>query len=329
MSEKKLDLLRVLLVEDNEDDAALILWELKRANGFEVLMEVVVTANEMRAALIAKEFDIVLCDYYLPSFGIEKVVELLDEFKLRTPLILVSGLLNEEILAKLTKDGFSKLREFVFVNKNRLYLLSPVIKRELLIVSTYDKVLSVLARVLEYKDSETREHSDRVIEKSVQLGRALGLSQPAISHLRRGALLHDVGKMGVPDSVLSKHGKLTEEEWVQMRRHPQLAYDLLKDIPFLEHALDVPYCHHEHWDGSGYPRGLRGEDIPLAARIFSVIDNYDALTTRRPYREAMSKEFTLTYISEQSGKLFDPQVVEMFLKLPENQPDSNLQEKKD
>jgi len=132
--------------------------------------------------------------------------------------------------------------------------------------------------------------------------------------MRRGALLHDIGKMGVPDSVLLKPGEFTPEEWEIMRRHPQLAYEWLAPISYLKDALAIPYCHHEKWDGSGYPRGLKQEEIPLPARIFTIVDVWDALTSDRPYRAAWSNEQAITYIRENSGVHFDPHVVEMFLK---------------
>jgi HD-GYP domain-containing protein (c-di-GMP phosphodiesterase class II) len=131
--------------------------------------------------------------------------------------------------------------------------------------------------------------------------------------MRRGALLHDIGKMGVPDQILLKPGKLTEEEWEIMSKHPVYAYDMLRRIPYLHRALEIPYSHHEKWDGTGYPRGLSGNQIPLVARVFSVIDVWDALTSNRPYRPGWSKEKAIEYIREQSGKHFDPKVVEVFL----------------
>ena len=132
--------------------------------------------------------------------------------------------------------------------------------------------------------------------------------------MKRGALLHDIGKMGVPDRILLKPDKLTEDEWAVMRLHPVYAYEFLKPITYLGPALDIPYCHHEKWDGSGYPCGLQGEDIPLAARIFAIVDVYDALTSDRPYRAAWSKEKTMAHIQSLRGSHFDPQVVDVFLK---------------
>jgi len=132
---------------------------------------------------------------------------------------------------------------------------------------------------------------------------------------RRGALLHDIGKIAIPDSILLKSGPLDEYEWEVMRQHPQYAYNLLSPITYLRPALPIPWCHHEKWDGSGYPRGLKGEDIPVVARIFAIVDVYDALTSNRPYRLAWTREETLEYIREQSGKHFDPKVVKAFMAL--------------
>ena len=157
-------------------------------------------------------------------------------------------------------------------------------------------------------------HTQRVTEQTLRLARIMQISEEQIAHIRRGALLHDIGKMGVPDSILLKPAPLTEAEWSVMRRHPQYAYDLISPIRYLEPAIDIPFCHHEKWDGSGYPRGLAGERIPLAARIFTVVDVWDALTSNRPYREAWPEEKVLAYIREHSGTHFDPKVVEVFLK---------------
>lgn len=181
----------------------------------------------------------------------------------------------------------------------------------------YEATIEGWARALELRDIETEGHSRRVVEMTLELARRMGMSAEELVHVRRGALLHDIGKMGVPDTILLKPGPLTSEEWEIMKRHPQMAYDLLSSIPFLRPALDIPYCHHEWWDGSGYPRGLKGEEIPLAARIFAVVDVYDALCSDRPYRQAWPEEKAREYIREQAGKLFDPQVVEVFFQFLE------------
>ena len=179
----------------------------------------------------------------------------------------------------------------------------------------YDFTLEGWARALELRDKETEGHSRRVTELTLILAECMNISSEELVHIRRGSILHDIGKMGVPDSILLKPGPLSEDEWEIMGRHPVYAYELLSPIDYLQPALDIPYCHHERWDGSGYPRKLKGEQIPLAARIFSVVDVWDALLSSRPYRPAWPIEKVLAYIEEQSGKQFDPEVVRVFLDL--------------
>ncbi len=179
------------------------------------------------------------------------------------------------------------------------------------LIQAYDATIEGWAHALDLKDEETEDHSQRVTEMTLSIARKMNIKDEELAHVRRGALLHDIGKMGVPDSILLKPGPLTEEEWVIMRRHPVYAYEMLATIDYLRPALDIPYCHHEKFDGSGYPRGLKGKAIPLAARIFAVVDVYDALTSERPYRKAWAEEKALIYIREESGKHFDPQVVEI------------------
>jgi HD-GYP domain-containing protein (c-di-GMP phosphodiesterase class II) len=181
----------------------------------------------------------------------------------------------------------------------------------------YDATLEGWSRALDLRDKETEGHTQRVTEMALRLAHALNFESSEITHLRRGALLHDIGKLGVPDNILLKPGPLTDEEWDVMRKHPRYAYDMLSPIAFLTPALAIPYCHHEKWDGSGYPRGLRGETIPLAARIFAVADVWDALRSDRPYRRGWEEEKVRAHIREQSGKHFDARVVEAFLDLNE------------
>ena len=177
----------------------------------------------------------------------------------------------------------------------------------------YEATLLGWARALDLREHETADHSRRVVEYTVRMASALGMEKEALVDVQRGALLHDLGKVGVPDSILLKPGPLTSDEWVIMRQHPANAYNLLKDIEYLRPALDIPYCHHEHWDGTGYPRGLKGEEIPLVARIFTIVDVWDALLSNRPYRPPWEKAEVLKYIQEHSGSLFDPEIVQLFL----------------
>jgi len=179
----------------------------------------------------------------------------------------------------------------------------------------YDTTLEGWARALELRDHETEGHTRRVVQTTLDLARIMGIRESEMENVRRGALLHDIGKMGIPDSILLKPGALDDDEWKTMRQHPEYAYKLLEPIEYLRPVLDIPYCHHERWDGTGYPRKLKGEQIPLEARIFAVVDVWDALTSDRPYRLAWSKEKSLAYIAEQRGGYFDPEIVEAFLKI--------------
>jgi putative nucleotidyltransferase with HDIG domain len=177
----------------------------------------------------------------------------------------------------------------------------------------YDATIEGWSRALDLRDHETEGHTQRVTDLTLRLARKIGLSEERLVHIKRGALLHDIGKMGVPDYILHKPEKLNEEELAIMRQHPQLAYAMLEPITYLQDALNIPYCHHEKWDGTGYPRGLSGTEIPLEARLFAIVDVWDAITTDRPYRKAWPREKALQYIREESGKHFDPQLVDVFL----------------
>lgn len=179
----------------------------------------------------------------------------------------------------------------------------------------YEAVIEGWSRAMDIRDREAEGHTRRVADLSVSLAHAMGMSEAEIVHVRRGALLHDLGKLGVPDNIQLKPANLTDEEWTVMRQHPQFAFDMLSGIEYLRPALDVPYCHHEKWDGTGYPRGLKGSQIPLAARIFAVADVWDSLRSDRPYRPGWPAEKVSEHIRSLAGKDFDPKVVELFLKL--------------
>jgi PAS domain S-box-containing protein len=183
------------------------------------------------------------------------------------------------------------------------------------LLALYDATIESWANALELRHQEAIGHSQHVVEMTLKLARQLGVPEEELIHIRRGAILHDIGKMGIPDSILLKPGRLTEDEWVVMRLHPLYAYQLLSGIPYLQPALSIPYCHHEAWDGSGYPQGLFGEEIPLAARIFAVVDVWDALGNNRIYRPAWPRSEIIRYLRAQAGKSFDPKIVETFLEL--------------
>jgi PAS domain S-box-containing protein/putative nucleotidyltransferase with HDIG domain len=180
----------------------------------------------------------------------------------------------------------------------------------------YDATIEGWSRALDLRDKETEGHTQRVTEMTVKLARVFGLREAELVQVRWGALLHDIGKMGVPDGILLKRSSLTDEEWVAMKKHPTFAYELLSPVRYLRLALDIPYCHHEKWDGTGYPRGLRGDRIPLVARIFAVVDVWDALRSDRPYRAAWPDEKVRDHIRLSSGTHFDPRVVDVFMQIP-------------
>jgi HD-GYP domain-containing protein (c-di-GMP phosphodiesterase class II) len=183
------------------------------------------------------------------------------------------------------------------------------------LIQAYDATIEGWARALEMRTIEPEGHSRRVVDLTLELAQRLGVEEKQLMHIRRGALLHDLGMMGVSDTILQKPGELSEDECQVIREHPVHAYQWLAPIEYLKPALDIPHCHHEKWDGSGYPRGLQGERIPLAARIFAVVDVWDALRSERPYRKAWPKEKALNYLREQSGQQFDPNVLDAFFKL--------------
>jgi len=193
------------------------------------------------------------------------------------------------------------------------------------LLKAYDSTLVGWSNALELRDQETEGHTQRVTTLTIDLARWMGIPDIDLDNIRRGALLHDIGKMGIPDSILRKPGKLSEEEWVIMRKHPEYAYEMIYPIEYLRPALDIPYCHHERWDGKGYPRGIKGNDIPLAARIFTVIDVWDAMRSHRPYRPALSVEEVCAYLHSANEEHFDPGVIKAFFELLDRKPgETNL-----
>lgn len=179
----------------------------------------------------------------------------------------------------------------------------------------YDSTIEGWARALELKDKDTEGHTQRVTEMTLRMARGLGIGDNELVHIKRGALLHDMGKMGIPDSILLKPGPLSEHEWETMKLHPVLAYNMLHPIEYLRPAMEIPHCHHEKWDGTGYPTGLKGDKIPFSARIFAVVDVWDALSSNRPYRSGWPKDKIQAHISSLSGTHFDPKIIETFFKM--------------
>jgi HD-GYP domain-containing protein (c-di-GMP phosphodiesterase class II) len=202
--------------------------------------------------------------------------------------------------------------EDVFKKNNALYNDLQRSNNEL--KNAYETTLEGWSHALDLRDRETEGHTQRVTALTMRMAKSMGFSAEELIHIRRGALLHDIGKLGVPEEVLHKRGELTDSEWQIMRRHTQFAYDMIYPISYLHPAIDIPFCHHEKWDGTGYPRKLKGEQIPLSARIFAIVDVYDALSSNRPYREAWPKNKVLEYIRNQSGTHFEPKIVDIFIR---------------
>ncbi len=231
-----------------------------------------------------------------PLLGLVKVTEAVANGDLNANVDLET---NDEI--RTLAESFNQM--IANLNQSRSDLLEA-----------YDSALFGWSKALELRDKETEGHTQRVMEVSLALAHELGLSEEEQVHIRRGAILHDIGKMGVPDAILHKPGPLTEEEWVIMRKHPAYAFDMLKGLRFLETALDIPRYHHENWDGKGYPYGLKGEEIPLAARIFAVVDVWDALTCERPYKRKFTATESMAILEVEAGAKLDPQIVQAFKK---------------
>jgi len=306
--------LRILLIEDNIDDAELIIRELKKMEQYEIQYERVDRVKDVINAVLHTQLDLIICDYYILNGDAENILEKLEELHADLPFVIVSG---SESIEHIEGEQEDKAYKHAIISKNRLSRLISIVQREMRLVKSYHDTIMGWAKAIEIRDRETIGHSERVSELAVELARKIGMNEIEIIHLRRGALLHDVGKTMVSDTILLKPAALNTEELNSMRKHPEIAYSLLSPIEFLRQALDVPYCHHEHWDGSGYPRGLTGKDIPLAARLFTVIDVYDALTNDRPYRKAWSEREAITYLIEKRGVLFDPEVVDIFITIVE------------
>lgn len=338
----------ILAVDDNPAVRE-ILDEGLRIEGYAV--DTAASAAEARGAFEQKRYDLVLCDIDMPG---ESGQELLGWIKSQSPdafVIMVTGISEAEVavscmlkgavdyvvkpfnLAEVKARVQQALEKRRLVIQNRLYqdhLETLVDERTREVVSAmkriralnddlrsaYDSTLSALMIALDYRDYETQGHSVRVVEYTEHLAKTMGIREPELTDIRRGTMLHDVGKIGIPDAILRKPGPLDTEEWDIMRMHAEFGYRMLKDIPFLAVPSQIVLSHQEKWDGSGYPRGLRGEEIPLGARIFAVADAFDAMTSDRPYRKALSYEHARQEMIDFCGVQFDPLVVEAFLRVP-------------
>jgi len=246
-------------------------------------------------------------DYVSKPFNLEEVRIVVERTVEKRRLIRE----NRDYQQRLELKVAERTRELVAKNREveRLYAE---------LEESYESTLEAMITALDFRDNETHGHSRRVVEYAVMVAQVMEVGEPALSWIRRGAILHDVGKIGVSDAILRKPGKLDAAEWEEMKRHPEMGYRMLKHIRFLQPALEIVHCHQERWDGSGYPRGLKGEEIPLGARIFAAVDTFDAMTSNRPYRAALSIEAARDEIRRFSGIQFDPSVAEAFLSIEED-----------
>lgn len=244
-------------------------------------------------------------DYVTKPFNLDEVQIVIDRTLEKRRLIVENRVHQEhleELVALRTEEILEKNREVEGLYDE--------------LEESYERTLEALVTALDFRDNETQGHSYRVVEYAMIVAAAIGVEEPELSCIRRGAILHDVGKIGVSDAILRKPSKLDPDEWKEMKKHPEMGYRMLQHIPFLEPALDIVLCHQERFDGSGYPRGLSGEDIPLGARIFSVVDTFDAMTSDRPYRAALSIDEAREEIHRWSGRQFDPKAAAAFLEIP-------------
>lgn len=320
-----------VLIVDDEYAGRETLQSVLEGEGYQLEM----AENGFQAIEKAKALlpDVILLDVMMPGMtGFEVCQRIRNDPQVaEIPIIILTALDDRESLLKSLKAGADdfiskpfdryelRARLFGITRLNRYQKLlqerAKLQEAHTQLLNAYEATIEGWSRAMDLRDRETEGHSRRVADQTEELAKALGMSKDELLHVRRGALLHDMGKLGVHDSILHKPAQLTDEEWTMMRKHPQLAYDMLYPVEYLRPALDIPYCHHEKWDGSGYPRGLKGDEIPLPARLFAIVDVWDALTSNRPYRRAWTKENALAYIREQSGKYFDPQIVELFFRV--------------
>ncbi|WP_129627842.1 HD domain-containing phosphohydrolase [Candidatus Oscillochloris fontis] len=322
-----------IVVADDEPVARELIASYLARDGHQIYT----ATNGLECLRLARKIlpDLILLDVMMPTMdGLETCQHIrADPLLAEVPVLIISTLddrtsrLNginvgaDDFLTKPIDSLELRVRVQSIVRLNRYRKLHES-RRELetayeALQQAYDTTILGWSRALDMRDQETEGHSQRVTEMTVHMAQALGLPESDILHIRRGALLHDIGKLGIPDSILHKPGPLTAEEWVVMRRHPVYAYEWLAPIEYLRPALDIPYCHHEKWNGSGYPQGLAGTAIPLAARIFAFADVWDAMRSDRPYRKGMSVAKVRQHIAEISGSHFDPDLTPIFLALQE------------
>lgn len=322
-----------ILVVDDDEDGRFLVAGILAGQGYVLEW----ACNGLAALQMAERVlpDLILLDVMMPGIdGLEVCKRIRSNDRIcDVPIIMLTALDGMEEMLKGLEAGAddyitkpfnsielrARLATITRLNRHRKRLedRENLAKAHEMLLGAYDATIQGWARALELRDKETEGHSQRVTILCERLARVCGVSNEQIVHIRRGALLHDIGKLGVPDSILHKPGKLTDSEWEIMHKHPQYAFDMLHPIDYLQPAVPIPLCHHEKWDGSGYPQGLKGEDIPLEARMFAIVDVWDALTSERPYRKAWTIEQSMEYLNAQAGKHFDAALLPLFTKIIE------------
>lgn len=309
-----------ILIFSNDDEILQFVKDVLLDTGFDSILKRVEADVELVASLNAEGWDLVLIDAYLNgSTTPEEIITVLNDREQEVPYLVMYGMIRD-----MTALQLLQVSNINYVSKENIASLGLSIKKELTAAGDRMReridleqatllIIQAFGTALELRDHETRGHTLRVTKLAIQLARAVGYPRQGLLNLHWGALLHDIGKIGVPDNILLKEGALDDKERQIIRSHPGLAYNLLSPIPSLTKDINIPFCHHEKWDGTGYPRKLKGKAIPLEARIFSIVDVYDALTSDRPYRDAWKKARALDYINAERRFSFDPEIVPVFL----------------
>ncbi len=334
---------KILIVDDEAEVRSILLRYLEK-EGAECVASP--DAYDALTKMKNQDFSLVISDVMMPGMSGIELLRLVKKQEPEMAFIMITGLLDIHTAVESLRTGaydfITKPFELPVVRRavdralerRRLIIQNRCHQEELErevqertselndalydVEESYKITLEALVMALDAREHETSAHSQRVREYTLTLARNLGLPHEDLLQLGRGALLHDVGKIGVRDSILLKPDKLTEAEWIEMRKHPQIGYEILKNIEFLASAAEIVLCHQERWDGTGYPKGLTGKNIPLGARIFAVVDTLDAMTSDRPYRKALSFDTAVNEIRSGAGRQFDPLIAEAFLAIPKN-----------
>ncbi len=332
---------KILIVDDEDHVRSVLLRHLQEEGSDCIACPSALDAlNQMRD----QNFSLVISDVMMPGMSGMEFLSRVKKDNPETAFIMITGLMDINTAVDSLRIGacdfitkpfeLSAIRRAVdrALERRRLLIENRYYREELErkvrerslelnealhdVEESYKITLEALVTALDAREHETKAHSQRVREYTLTLAQKLGLKHDDLIQTGRGALLHDVGKIGVRDSILLKPGKLNEEEWVEMRKHPQIGYNILQSIEFLSPAAEIVLCHQERWDGSGYPNRLAGADIPFGARIFAVVDTMDAMTSDRPYRKALSFESAINEVRSCAGSQFDPSIAEVFLQIP-------------